>query len=202
MRLVKLGIMAIVTLAIMPALAGVRTVSGGDPMDDSTYSGIAITSVNGRAVVTFRCESGDNRPRIYFQHNEFLTSSRNKFSLSYRVDKLVKQDHTFWALSSGKAGLLITPNDYVYKERYGPAPTYADANNDGMRRAKLKDQWLLYVFNGVINDFAVGNSALVRVWDFRDKSYTYEFSLAGVMAQLDALSACYTPLPSEFLLPN
>lgn len=176
-----------------PAWADVSTVSGGDEMTDTTYSGILITSSDVQAYVWFICDSPPNslQPRIMFQHGEFLTSSGNAFSLSYRIDKEEIQHHYFKARPNHRSGTFFVKYEFTYEKRFGKAPR-RDYKEDRFEYLKIINSWKEKIHMQFVTDFAKGNNAIVRVWDYNEKSYTYKFDLSGIVRNISAINECYS----------
>ena len=175
----------LVILLLIPATAfsRVTTFRNSDEMTGDSYSGIEITSMDNKASLYFICASGKDYPRIHFSHREFITSSGNRFTLSYKIDKDEIRKNRFVARSDHKSGRLFASwgSFNPYEDRYGPAPR-------GFERI---GKWQVRVYRGFVADFAKGNSAFVRVWDYNGKAYTYKFNLSGIVRNLSAIKGCY-----------
>jgi hypothetical protein len=79
----------------------------------------------------------------------------------------------------------------------GDAPKQPSDTNYGEKKYRefevKRDGWIRSTIDHIIDDFVVGSSAYIRVWDYNGKSYTYKFALTSIHSEIQVISECYVP---------
>ena len=154
-------------------------------MDDATYAAIRVVSKADGAEINFICRSEKDSGEVMFFHREFLTSSGELFRGKVRFDKKNAEDYKFNATSDGKGGTL---NRYF---GIWDRPSQIEIVDGKAQLAfGYPDNWFKIAFNEFINKFSSATRVLVRVFDFRGKSFTYEFDPRGMKEMLIRLKPC------------
>ena len=196
MKRIAIALAALMMLVDGEALAEVKTFSGRDRMDDSTYKGVKLTSINRTASIRFICDSGSDILRILFHNDKFLALSGDAFPLHFRIDSNAKEEHYFTARPGSMSG-RFTPkisSKHSLREAIDRLNRQMDDELGRNTRPHLKmarERELKISRIRVVNEFANGKTALIRVWGAQDAYYTYEFKLVGLKPKLDVIKDCY-----------
>ncbi len=164
----------------VPAHADVTVTSGGDVMDDSTYTTVDVTARHDDALMRFVCRSTNSEGRIFFYHDKFLVSSGRYFAAKMRFDKENSERHRFYSTPDSLGGILLYDEGFLESE-------FSKGLGSVQRVPGSRHE----EFNKFTRRFGQADSILVRVFDYRENSYTYEFNPVGMTDKLDSLKPCW-----------
>jgi hypothetical protein len=134
-----LGVAAACFLALA-ASASAEIERDEDEMTGGTYVGVKLTSEDGEASLHFGCAGrsldGHAWPWIFFSNSHFLTSSRNHFALSYKIDDGDVKSLKFQASSDHSSGHFDMLEMYRHEAILGDAPKQPSDANYGDKKYK------------------------------------------------------------------
>lgn len=183
------------TLSAQPAFADFRIVDHFDPETGIKSVGLRIESTDKSAALLFLCQSLNDSPRIFFEHDHVLTKPAKNpyfetFTFTYRIDGGDLKKSEFYPSADRKGGL------HGFSLRHRSKLKGSDFFDKDKLDANLARKLERYQQsnNRLVANFLSGANAVVQVWDFNGKAYSYDFELVGASSQINILSDCYSPV--------